>query len=352
MALEVNIQKKMGNFSLNVQLNIDDSTTCLGLLGASGCGKSMTLKCIAGIEKPDEGQIVLDGNVLFDSAQKINLPSQKRNIGYLFQNYALFPTMTVEENIGAGVKMKDKVQKKAWISQWIRRFHLEGCEKKLPGQLSGGQQQRVALARMLAARPQMILLDEPFSALDTHLKDAMQREMSELIREYEGHILLVSHSRDEIYRLSTQLAVMDRGRIEINGDTKMVFDRPKRVQVARLTGCKNISQIAKLDENHLFALDWGITFETAEAVGDNISHIGIRAHHFLPCEETDMMPNKFHYVLADIVEAPFEIQYFVRNQEDKMPLWWKVNKQDVNEAPMEVREGWLWLPPECVMMLE
>ena len=167
MALEVDIEKKLGDFRLRAAFTCDKGIT--GILGASGSGKSMTLKCIAGIERPDRGRIVLDGRVLFDSRQKINLKPQKRRVGYMFQNYALFPTMTVTQNIAAGQGISaDRVR------EMIERFHLKGLEGHYPSELSGGQQQRVALARIMAYRPDLILLDEPFSALDDNLKERLR----------------------------------------------------------------------------------------------------------------------------------------------------------------------------------
>ena len=172
MALEVDITKKLDGFFMHMQFRAEREI--FAILGASGCGKSMTLKCIAGIEKPDEGRIVLDGKVLFDSEKKINLPPQKRKVGYMFQDYALFPHMNVVQNIEEGMRKRPD---RCRTESLIRQFQLEGLEKKIPGQLSGGQKQRVAMARMLAAEPELILLDEPFSALDTYLKWQLEQEM-------------------------------------------------------------------------------------------------------------------------------------------------------------------------------
>ena len=194
MALEVNIRKKFAGFCLSTEFTTDGG--CLGILGASGCGKSMTLKCIAGIEKPTEGRIVLNGQVLFDSEKKIDVPVQQRRVGYLFQNYALFPTMTVEENLSIAMPGK-KEEKRGKIESYIKKFQLTGLEKRYPSQLSGGQQQRVALARMLLCEPQILMLDEPFSALDGFLKDMLQMEMLELIREFSGDVVMVTRARDE-----------------------------------------------------------------------------------------------------------------------------------------------------------
>ena len=153
----------------------------------------MTLKCIAGIEKPDRGTITLDGRVLFDSEKHINLTPQQRRVGYLFQQYALFPNMTAAQNILCGIRTGSRAEKKEKLAALLRTFRLEGLEKKLPAQLSGGQQQRVALARILASEPQAILLDEPFSALDSYLKWELELELGELLGAFDGPILWVSH---------------------------------------------------------------------------------------------------------------------------------------------------------------
>ena len=151
----------------------------------------MTLKCIAGIEKPDRGTTTLDGRVLFDSEKHINLTPQQRRVGYPFQQYALFPNMTAAQNILCVIRTGSRTEKKETLAALLRTFRLEGLEKKLPAQLSGGQQQRVALARILASEPQAILLDEPFSALDSYLK--WELELGELLGAFDGPILWVSH---------------------------------------------------------------------------------------------------------------------------------------------------------------
>ena len=172
MAIHVEIEKSFKGFSLKTAFDSKSSAT--GILGASGSGKSMTLRCIAGIEKPDKGKIIINGRTVFDSEKKINLKPQERRIGYLFQNYALFPTMTVKDNIKCGFR-GEKGTQDAKVADFVKRYHLDGLENRYPSQLSGGQQQRVALARMMIGEPEAILLDEPFSALDGYLKDTLQK---------------------------------------------------------------------------------------------------------------------------------------------------------------------------------
>ena len=188
MSLLVDIEKRLGNFMLRSKFEASSGT--MALLGASGCGKSVTLRCIAGIMTPDSGRIVLDGETLFDSEKHIDLTPQQRRVGYLFQQYALFPNMTAAQNIFCGIRTGSRAEKKETFAALLRTFRLEGLEKKLPAQLSGGQQ-RVALARILASEPQAILLDEPFSALDSYLK--WELELGELLGAFDGPILWVSH---------------------------------------------------------------------------------------------------------------------------------------------------------------
>lgn len=351
MALEVKIKKRFGKFELNIDFCFDQH--CLGILGASGCGKSLMLKCIAGIETPDEGRIVMDGEVLYDSAKKINLPPQKRRVGYLFQNYALFPNMTVLENIGVGIHVKDKAARRAQAMAYIKKFQLEGLEGHYPVQLSGGQQQRVALARMLAAEPEMILLDEPFSALDAHLKDAMHREMMKIIDDYKGCVVVVSHSRDEIYKLCRHLAIMDTGCITQVDLTGHIFDHPGTVHAARLTGCKNISPIEKVDDHHVRALEWGMVLETAQVVSETDTHVGIRAYHIEHSDGSGVV-NEYLTEMVERIEAPFEVQHLLRVKGDASvkPIWWKSGKDKINYIEETEQDIWIKIRPQDVMPLK
>ena len=195
MRLLVDIRKRLRDFTLNVSFTVENEI--FALLGGSGCGKSMTLKCIAGIERPDEGRIILNGRTLFDSDQKINLPPQLRRVGYLFQNYALFPNMTTAENIlFAAVGTDEEKQRK--LRENVERFKLSGLEASYPWQLSGGQQQRVAFARILSSGAEILLLDEPFSALDSYLKWQLELEFDMVFAAYDNSAILVSHDRGEV----------------------------------------------------------------------------------------------------------------------------------------------------------
>lgn len=303
MALYVDIEKSFGDFKLISKFEAGKEV--LSILGASGCGKSVTLKCIAGIEKPDRGRIVMDGKVLFDSEKKINIPARKRKVGYLFQNYALFPNMTVVQNIACGIQ-GDKEERERSVKKLIEDFYLEGCEAHYPYQLSGGQQQRVALARMLATKPSLIMLDEPFSALDDYLKWQLEQEILATIEAFPGTVLFVSHNRDEVFRMSDRIAVMDRGRIEVLEGKKELFSNPQTLQATLLTGCKNITRVEVLDEHRVFAIDWGIPIRLKEAVIEGIQYLGFRSHYFQPVERMEES-NVFQCEVLKIIEDTFSM---------------------------------------------
>ena len=308
--LYADIHRKIGNFELNVLIASDAKR--IGILGASGSGKSLTLRSIAGIEDVDSGRIEVDGRVLYDSASGVNLKPQKRNVGYMFQNYALFPTMSVLKNVMAGLR-GSKDESRARAMAMLRRFNMDGFEDRLPGELSGGQQQRVALARIMVTEPELILLDEPFSALDGYLRDRMQVEMMEMLEDYTGQVLMVSHSRDELYRFSEELFVVKDGSILRQGETKTVFSDPRRIEVARLTGCKNYSLIRRIDDHTIEAADWGITLRLSDPVPEWAGRIGYRAHHFEPVWG-EREENCISFDLARTDDLPFEKNYYIRSE--------------------------------------
>lgn len=356
MSLKVNIKKRLGNFNLDVAFETERGV--FAILGASGCGKSMTLKCIAGIETPDEGRIELNGRVLYDSAKKINLTPQKRRVGYMFQDYALFPNMTVEQNIKAGMGKHPEKEK---VRSYINRFRLEGMEKHYPAQLSGGQKQRVAMARMIASEPDILLLDEPFSALDSYLKWELEQEMRDMLAEVQKPVLFVSHNRDEVYRLCSVVSCIDHGKMEVIEKTKEFFHNPKTKTAAVLSGCKNISAAEIVDNNHIKALGWGITLCVSE-IPEETKAVGIRAHSFYPVN-AEQIPGKesaanesrvsviqegtglkkyrnpvqeeniFKIEESRIIEDPFEWNISFRPSKESGWLQWKIAKTEQKDSP-------------------
>ena len=347
MSLEVTIAKRFEGFTLHADFTAGN--TAAAILGASGCGKSMALRCIAGVVKPDSGRIVLDGRVLFDSEKGIDLPPQQRNVGLLFQNYALFPNMTVEQNILCALKKeKDPAARKAACGSALRAMRLEELAHRLPSELSGGQQQRAALARILAGRPRILMLDEPFSALDSYLREEVEGEVGSLLSNFDGTALLVTHDRDEAYRLCREMIVMDGGEVLRAGTTKEVFADPRRLTAARLTGCKNILPCVRVDEHHVRLTGWERELTVALPVPEGCCAVGIRAHDFAP--EAADGENRMPVQVGASSENPFDWNVICTAADDAGKLWWKVSKTTLSSPPPQA-PAYLRVAPENIMPL-
>ncbi|MCC3867449.1 sulfate/molybdate ABC transporter ATP-binding protein [Terrisporobacter mayombei] len=335
MSLIVDIEKDFGSFSLKV--NIEQENGVLGFLGESGCGKSMTLKCIAGIVKPDKGKIILNGRVFFDSEKKINIPPQERKVGYLFQNYALFPHMTVKENIEIGLANLSKEEKNKIVKEYLAKMKLEGFEKRYPHQLSGGQKQRIAFARALACNPEILILDEPFSALDYHLKSNMENELIDIINDFKGHIVYVTHDISESYRICDDIVVFNKGLAINKRSKKDLFKHPMSMTEAIITGCKNISEIDRIDEKRVLAKDWGIECTLSHYAIDKAKYIGIRAHHMRIVQNNLQFSreNLFELSVVKVFESSFTYIVYVKNleNENSSAIQLEINK---NIDPLKV----------------
>lgn len=346
MELSVKIEKKLRNFTLRADFSAKDEV--FALLGASGCGKSMTLKCIAGIETPDRGRIVLNGRVLFDSEAGINLKPQARKVGYLFQNYALFPNMTIAENI-AFVASGDKAEKKRKVQANLAKFKLTELAQAYPHELSGGQQQRAAFARILAANAELLLLDEPFSALDSYLKWQLEMELSDVLKDYDGAALLVSHDRGEVYRLADRIAVINQGQMEKVHSKHGLFQNPDTLAATLLTGCKNISLAKKMAEDKILAIDWQLELKATGQVPDDVRYIGIRAH-FMEVQDGPG-ENTFAMDVVSVVEDVFSYLVMVRRRGTKaQPLRLELSKPEWQKLH-EPAEIFLYFPADKIMLM-
>jgi molybdate transport system permease protein len=314
MSLEVAIEKNVQGFRLVVEFTAEGAP--LGLLGPSGSGKSMTLRAIAGLETPDRGRIVLHGSVLFDSERRINLPARERRIGLLFQNYALFPHLNVTKNIAFGLRSLPDAERNRRVAEQLAAAHLAGLAERYPGTLSGGEQQRVALARALAIEPAALLLDEPFSALDTHLRSALERQLRETLAGYGGSTLFVSHNLEEAYRVCEKLVVLSGGTVAAQGPKEEIFRHPPTLEVARVTGCKNFSRARRLSDGLVEALDWGCALRVAQQFAKVPEHVAIRAHHVRvhPARNStqEHSENTFSCWLAAMTETPFRVTLDLR----------------------------------------
>lgn len=323
-SLLIDFEKQLANFKLNIFFTTQDQT--LGILGGSGSGKSMTLRCIAGVETPTHGRIVLNGRSLFDSDQGINLPSCQRNVGLVFQNYALFPHLTVAENIGFGLHKLTKNLRRERIQQQLNLVKLQGLGDRYPHQLSGGQQQRVALARALATEPELLLLDEPFSALDTYLRSQMEQQLLASLATYRGLTLFVTHNLEEAYRVCNTLLIMSEGKVIAHGSKHQIFEQPQTVRIAQLTGCKNFSRAIHKGHDWIEAIDWGITVKVLPAIPNNLTDIGIRAHQIRLATHpnSDLSPNSnntYACWLAATSETPHRMTLFLKFNSPATDRW-------------------------------
>ena len=209
-----------------------DEIVCL--LGASGCGKTTTLKAIAGLIEAKQGSIFIDGKLVSDEQSFVS--PEHRNIGMMFQDYALFPHLTVANNIAFGLGNMSKAQKQQRVDEMLKLVHLIGCADRFPHQLSGGQQQRVAIARALAYKPSLLLLDEPFSNIDTQVRFELIADIRRIIKATQVSAVFVTHSKEEAFAFSDTLAIMHRGKIEQQGTPEQLFASPCSKEVAEFLG--------------------------------------------------------------------------------------------------------------------
>ncbi|MEN9222268.1 MAG: sulfate/molybdate ABC transporter ATP-binding protein, partial [Thermostichus sp. BF3_bins_97] len=311
------------------------------------------LRCIAGIETPDQGRIVLNERVLFDSRQGIRVPPDQRRVGVIFQNYALFPHLTIAENIAFGIPASlNKTERWQRIQTHLELVGLPGYEGRYPTQLSGGQQQRIALARALASDPEILLLDEPFSALDTHLRSQLEQQMGEILTHYKGVTLLVTHNMEEAFRLCQDLAVLERGQIIAQASKYHLFQAPPCLSVAQLTGCKNISAARRLSPERVEALDWRCQLQVKGS--QPINHIAIRAHHLKFSNQGDA-PNTFPAWLTKVSETPHRFTLFLKlnhppDHEQDYHLQAEVFRERWQEIQTWGSPWWLHLDPGHLMV--
>jgi molybdate transport system permease protein len=311
MPLEVQIEKKLPEFTLDVAFTAGDEP--LSVLGPSGAGKSMLLRCIAGLERANRGRVALGGRTLFDSSKGIRVPARERRVGMLFQHFALFPNKTVSENIAFGLAKLPGGEQQRQVTALLERTHITGLDRRYPRQISGGEQQRAALARALAIDPEALLLDEPLSALDTHLRSQMETQLQETFAAYRRPALLVTHNIEEAYRLAAKMLVLSRGRVAAFGPREEILRRPPNLEVARLTGCKNFSRASMLSAGVVDAVDWGCRLSVAHEITKDAAHLGIRAHELELIEAGSAAPseNVFPCWLVRSSETPFRVTVFL-----------------------------------------
>jgi molybdate transport system ATP-binding protein len=357
MELSVHIQKKFDAFNLAVDFETNESV--VGFLGPSGAGKSMTLMCIAGLEKPDSGQIIINGKCVYDSQKNIWIPPSQRHVGFLFQKYALFPHMTVEENVAFGMMHLDKEERRQRVHDYLQIVHMEDMRKRYPAELSGGQQQRVAIARALILEPEILLLDEPFSALDLHLRSRMEHQLKNLLDKYDGQSIVVSHDIHESYRLCQELAIFHEGQVLEYGEKEAIFEHPKRLEVAQITGCKNICSVEQYKEENkgsIYCRDWKCHIELDKRQAHRLTSIGIRAHHIRWDKSKGMKKNSFKIHIVNIAQSPFRVMvYFkivTKQGFSESTLQWDISNERWKHIHSMMETVFVFFPQEKLILIE
>ncbi|MCG5501086.1 ABC transporter ATP-binding protein [Ectothiorhodospira lacustris] len=269
--LMADVRFRHRGFSLDVALGVPPGGVT-ALLGPSGCGKTTLLRLLAGLERPGDGVIQRGDRIWFDSSRRVHLPTRRRRVGFMFQQYALFPHLTVAGNIAFG--LPSKRDHLARVNLWLERLHLQGLERRYPGSLSGGQKQRVALARALAPEPDVLLLDEPFSAVDQGLRRDLRLLFQEVIAAQGIPVIVVTHDLDDARYIADRAGVMIQGRLRRLGPTEQVFAQPGDVQVAQVLGWSNLLPVAGVDQGHAWG-GWGRLPLPASARGRHLDRLAV-----------------------------------------------------------------------------
>lgn len=355
MFLEINqIRKSYGSGESRVEvlkgidLSVEQGECCV-LLGPSGSGKSTLLNIIGGIDQADSGDICIRGERMADMKEKKLTLYRRKHLGYIFQMYNLIPNLTVRENVEVGAYLSEKPLD---VDELLHTLGLYDHRNKLPNQLSGGQQQRTALARIMAYEPDVILLDEPFSALDAYLRERMLTELMEMLSDYEGTVIMVSHSRDEIYSFSEEVLVIEDGHGIRLGPVKEVFNAPRYKTAARLTGCKNIADVYRMDAQTVYVKDWDVQLIfKGRSVPENVKAIGIRAHDLIPVYGT-ISGAMLKVKEWKSVDYPFERKYFIQCESGCEDFCWFVQREISATLEEKGMPDALAFPEEKVLFLE
>lgn len=315
MSIYIDIEKITESFSLKTKVETTEKT--LALLGMSGSGKSLLMKCIAGREKPDSGSIVIDGVTLFDADKGVNLPGSKRRIGILSQERKLCPIKTVRQNIYAGTyRGTGKTDRIARMTQVMEALGLSEISGRYPHKLSEGQRQRVVLAKVLVSDPKILLLDDVFVSYLSAVR--------EVLEEQDVTIVIATADPETAYRTAEQIAVLDNGTVQKVGDRKTLFSNPETKVVARCTGCENFSDIEILEDGEIWATDWDVVLKVP-VIPEGVSSVGIRAHDFVP----EIGENSYRCRVVDVIDDLSTYTVVLKPFESKTGnrVYWKVARK-------------------------
>ncbi|MEI8644456.1 ABC transporter ATP-binding protein [Pseudoalteromonas sp. Hal040] len=308
LAYQYNATQVLSELNLNVE---QDEIVCL--LGASGCGKTTTLKAIAGILQPEQGYMSIDSKVVNDSG--LFVAPEKRNIGMMFQDYALFPHLTVSDNIAFGLSNMSKAQKRERVDEMLSLVKLDGCAQRYPHQLSGGQQQRVAIARALAYKPSLLLLDEPFSNIDTQVRFELIADIRRIIKAQQVSAVFVTHSKEEAFAFADTLAVMHGGKIAQQGSPEQLFSQPNSKVVAEFLGT-GIYLTAKVLTPTEYETAFGVVQSlTVSNTNCQQGQVYIRPHHIQLCEAAHSDANSLTILQRRFIGTRYVYRINIAGQE-------------------------------------
>lgn len=302
--IDIKLQRK--NFTLNVDFSVPKSGVT-ALLGPSGSGKSSILRILAGLDLAQSGRIINGDFVWFDdgveSNKKICVPPQQRKVGVVFQDYALFSHLTVSQNIGFGIaSLSNKQSIKYRIERWLERLHIQDFRDRYPHQLSGGQRQRVALARAMIMEPDLLLLDEPFSALDVNLREHLRAELKSVIDETRCPVIMVTHDLNDARYIADRVGVLVNGHLHCYAATKEIFSDPKSYPAARILGWQNFLPIHEYIGNSVTG-KWG-RIELVKEASPDAEWLAIRSEHirFTAWEQTEDLHNSLHALVDTVTD--------------------------------------------------
>lgn len=339
-------------FSLDIEFRAAAGVTVL--FGPSGAGKTLILDTIAGFITPDSGRILLDDEILFDAAAQVNLRPQRRNCGYVFQNYALFPNMSLRENLLFAAARRPKLERHRRVAEMLERFHLTAVSGRRPHELSGGEKQRCSIARALIGGPKLLLLDEPARGLDAPLRTELYSVLRQVRSEFDVPVLLVTHDLEECFELGNEMLILRDGRVVQSGSPRKIVEQPAGIEIARLLGIANLFQV------EITALDPGrntsrVRMEDRELagpyfpgrlLGDRV-WLCVRAEELraVPYNGSKPQPNQLPARLVRVSEKPHAVRlHFAGDMSVEIP-------RDEFERQKDNKEWLVEFPPEALRVL-
>lgn len=347
--INIRCQRKDFQSEINGEIPAQGITV---MLGPTGSGKTSLLRCLAGLDRPQQGRITHGGETWFDSEQGTCIVPQQRDVGIVFQDYALFPHMTVLENITYGFPRKGLPRKglagkagQQYIREWVERLHLERFTQRYPHQLSGGQRQRVAMARALVRKPKLLLLDEPFSALDQHCREYLRKELRKVIDEVQCPVLMVTHNIDDARHLADYIAIQNAGKLLDISPRSEAFQKPKTVAAAQILGWKNFLVIEQITDNTVFG-PWGQIQLNEDQQQVSGSMLVIRPEHVLIARNS----RSGIFARVEQVTDLGAIRAIECRLTDGTPI--QMERPWNEPAPLAGSEVWLRFPAQYLRVLE